>query len=61
MFEVAASPEVHVEVRAVDVVGCFDVAHYEKREGMEESRRIWRRLREGGVDGSSLWIWGWGS
>jgi hypothetical protein len=31
VLEVAAGSEVHVEVRAVDVVGCFDVAHYEKR------------------------------
>ena len=27
VLEVAASPEVHVEVRAVGVVGCFGVAY----------------------------------
>ena len=31
VLEVAAGPEVHVEVRAVNVIGCFDVAHCEKR------------------------------
>jgi hypothetical protein len=30
MLEVAAGPEVHVEVRAVNVVGCFNVAQYER-------------------------------
>lgn len=28
VLEVGARPEMHVQVRAVDVVGCFNVAHY---------------------------------
>ena len=27
VFEVVARPEAHVQVRAVDVVGCLDIAH----------------------------------
>lgn len=30
ILEFAAGPEVHVEMRAMDVVGCFGVAHYER-------------------------------
>jgi hypothetical protein len=30
ILEVAAGPKVHDEVRAVDVVECFGIAHYER-------------------------------
>ena len=33
VLKVVACPKVHVEVRVVDVVGCFDVAHYESDRG----------------------------